>query len=146
MEKSVALLEEIKKEFLLEEKDIRTYSPLTLAFVGDCVYDLVARTVLIGQANQAPDKLHKKKSSLVKAEAQAKLAETIMDLLTEEEQAVYKRGRNAKSNTSAKNASIQDYRKATGLEALMGFLFLTGQTERLMKLIHAGWQKTQKKE
>lgn len=146
MEKSLSLLAQIKEEFMLESMDIRTYSPLTLAFVGDCVYDLVIRTTLILQANQAPDKLHKKKSQLVKAQTQADLAEVIQEMITEEELSVYRRGRNAKSNTSAKNASINAYRKATGVEALIGYWYLTGQTERMMKIIHSGLQRLEEKE
>ena len=138
MEKSISLLEEIKEEFLLESKDIRTYSPLTLAFVGDCVFDLFIRTIIAGRANQAPNQLHAKKSKIVKAGTQAALAEVLFPKLNEEEQAVYKRGRNAKSGTSAKNASIVDYRKATGLEALMGYWYLTGETKRMLTMINTG--------
>ncbi|MBR5578011.1 MAG: ribonuclease III [Lachnospiraceae bacterium] len=141
MEKSLSLLEKIREEFSLESKDIRTYSPLTLAFVGDCVFDLLIRTVIVERANQAPNQLHQKKSKIVKASAQAALAETLLEELSEEEQAVYKRGRNAKSGTSAKNASIADYRKATGLEALIGFWFLTGQEERMILMVKEGLAK-----
>ena len=141
MEKSLSLLEKIREEFSLESKDIRTYSPLTLAFVGDCVFDLLIRTVIVERANQAPNQLHQKKSKIVKASAQAALAETFLEELSEEEQAVYKRGRNAKSGTSAKNASIADYRKATGLEALIGFWFLTGQEERMILMVKEGLAK-----
>ena len=141
MEKSLSLLEKIREEFSLESKDIRTYSPLTLAFVGDCVFDLLIRTVIVERANQAPNQLHQKKSKMVKASAQAALAETLLEELSEEEQAVYKRGRNAKSGTSAKNASIADYRKATGLEALIGFWFLTGQEERMILMVKEGLAK-----
>lgn len=141
MEKSLSLLEKIREEFSLESKDIRTYSPLTLAFIGDCVFDLLIRTVIVERANQAPNQLHQKKSKIVKASAQAALAETLLEELSEEEQAVYKRGRNAKSGTSAKNASIADYRKATGLEALIGFWFLTGQEERMILMVKEGLAK-----
>lgn len=141
MEKSLSLLEEIKEEFLLESKDIRTYSPLTLAFIGDCVFDLFIRTVIIGRANQAPNQLHGKKSKIVKAGTQAQLAEVLFDKLTEEEQAVYKRGRNAKSGTAAKNASITDYRKATGLEALFGYWYLMGETKRMLQMIREGLEE-----
>ena len=141
MEKSLSLLERIREEFSLEHKDIRTYSPLTLAFVGDCVFDLLIRTVIVERANQAPNQLHQKKSKIVKASAQAALAEILMEELSQEEQAVYKRGRNAKSGTTAKNASIADYRKATGLEALIGFWFLTGQEERMILMVKEGLAK-----
>ena len=106
MEEKNSLLALLKKEFDCREIDIRTYSPLTLAFLGDCIYDLVIRTVVVERANTSPNTLHNKKSRLVKAETQAAMAEALADELTEEELAVYKRGRNAKSYSSAKNASI----------------------------------------
>ena len=122
MEKSLSFLDKMKQEFSCEDKDIRTYSPLTLAFVGDCVFDLIIRTVIVERANRSPHDLHKMKSAIVKAKTQAELGEIIQDLLSDEEQAVYKRGRNAKSGSTAKNASVGDYRKATALEALFGYL------------------------
>ena len=122
MEESLSLLTQIKKEFNLGEVDLRTYSPLTLAFVGDCIYDLIIRTVVVERHNASPNRLHKEKSHLVKAQTQAELA-------------VYRRGRNAKSYTTAKNASVGDYRKATALEALYGYLYLDGRMERLMELV-----------
>ena len=122
MEKSLSFLEKMKQEFSCEKKDIRTYSPLTLAFVGDCVFDLIIRTIIVERANRSPHDLHKMKSAIVKAKTQADLGEAIQEFLTEEEQAVYKRGRNAKSASTAKNASVGDYRKATALEALPDIL------------------------
>ena len=141
MEKSLSFLEKMKQEFFCEEKDIRTYSPLTLAFVGDCVFDLIIRTVIVERANRSPHDLHKMKSAIVKAKTQAELGEAIQELLTDEEQAVYKRGRNAKSGTTAKNASVGDYRKATALEALIGYLFLLNQEDRILYLVKAGLEK-----
>ena len=141
MEKSLSFLEKMKQEFSCENKDIRTYSPLTLAFVGDCVFDLIIRTVIVERANRSPHDLHKMKSAIVKAKTQAELGEIIQDLLTDEEAAVYKRGRNAKSGSIAKNASIGDYRKATALEALMGYLFLLNQEDRILFLVKAGLEK-----
>lgn len=139
MEKSVnSFLDCIKTEFNLEDKEAKQYSPLTLAYIGDGVYDLIIRTVLVEQANQPVNRLHRKASSIVKAESQAKLIHEIMDSLTEEELAVYKRGRNAKSATSAKNASITDYRTATGLEALMGYLYMENEMERAVALVRLG--------
>ena len=134
MEESLSLLGAIRKKFVCDRVDIRTYSPLTLAFVGDCIYDL--------RGNTAPGVLHTKKSSIVKAQAQAAQADALMEELTAEEQAVYRRGRNAHSHSAAKNASIGDYRKATGLEALYGFLYLTDQTDRLLWLIAKGLELT----
>ena len=121
--------------FGIEGKDIRSFSPLTLAYIGDAVYEIVIRTIIVEKGNAPVNKLHHKASSLVKAVAQKAAMEKILPLLTEEEEAVYKRGRNAKSYTSAKNASVIDYRIATGLEALMGFLYLMGRNERMLELV-----------
>ena len=138
MEESISLLDLIKQSFELKEVDIRAYSPLTLAYIGDCVYDLVIRTVVVERGNEPANKLHRKTVAYVKAQTQASMIEALLPYLTEEEEAVYKRGRNAKSYTSAKNASIGDYRKATGMEALVGYLYLTGQEARIMELIKTG--------
>ena len=140
MEESISLLDLIKQSFELKEVDIRAYSPLTLAYIGDCVYDLVIRTVVVERGNEPANKLHKKTVTYVKAQTQAAMIEALVPFLTEEEEAVYKRGRNAKSYTSAKNASISDYRKATGMEALVGYLYLTGQEARIMELLKKGLQ------
>ena len=142
MEESLSLLTKLKQQFQCEEVDIRTYSPLTLAFLGDCIFDLVIRTVIVERGNRAADSLHKQKSEIVKASAQSSLVEAILEDLTEMELTVYRRGRNAKSYTSAKNASISDYRRATGFEALMGYLYLTDQEDRMIELIKAGMEKT----
>lgn len=139
MEKSVRdLLEILREEFGGEEADIRTYSPLTLAYIGDGIYDLVIRTLVVRHGNCQPNKLHKATSALVKASAQSEMIDRIMEELTEEEVAVYKRGRNAKSYTMAKNATMKDYRKATGFEALMGYLYLKNETGRMVSLIKKG--------
>ena len=145
MEESLTLLKLIKRDFGLGEVDLRTLSPLTLAFVGDCVYDLILRTVIVERHNASPNQQHREKSRLAKAPAQAEMAEALQEHLTQEEIAVYRRGRNAKSHTTAKNASVLDYRKATGLEALYGWLYLSGQEERLLQLIRLsldvlGWR------
>jgi ribonuclease-3 family protein len=138
MEESLSLLNKIKTEFACPSADIRTCSPLTLAFVGDCVFDLIIRTVIVERANRSPGKLHQIKSQTVKAATQARLGEAIAELLTETEADVYRRGRNAKSATTAKNATVADYRKATALEALVGYLYLTGQEDRMLDLISQG--------
>ena len=132
------LMAAIREDFGLPETDIRTYSPLTLAYIGDAAYELVVRTFLVDQGNSRPDKLHRKASSMVKAAAQAAMAEALKDSLTEEELSVYRRGRNAKSVTTAKNASVIDYRTATGLEALAGWLFLKERYDRLVYLVSQG--------
>ncbi len=136
----------IKSYMDLPEADIRTYSPLTLAFIGDVIYDLIMRTIVVEKGNAPVNKLHKKVSSLVKAPAQMELFHKIEEELTEEELGVYKRGRNAKSFTSAKNASITEYRIATGLEALIGYLYLTDQFARILELVKLGLDNQPRKE
>lgn len=138
MDESINLLAKIKQEFDCKDVDLRTYSPLTLAFLGDCVYDIIIRTVVVERGNRAAQGLHKKKSYLVNAKTQKELIESIQDLLTEEEENIYRRGRNAKSYTTAKNASVGDYRKATGFEALLGYLYLDDKMDRVIYLIKEG--------
>ncbi len=112
---------------------IQDYSPLALAFLGDGVYDLMVREKLLREANQQAAKLHEKKIRLVCAEAQAKAADMLLPCLTEEELAVYKRGRNA-HNTVPRRTAAKDYHKATGLETLFGYLHLKGDGQRLEEL------------
>lgn len=121
---------------ILFEKDCDAgqLSPLTLAFIGDTVFDLFVREKLVCDANRPVKKLHNCASKLVNAGAQAKIAEAIFDRFTEQEAAVFKRGRNAHTNHIAKNASNRDYHYATGLEAVFGFVYLNGDTERLREL------------
>ncbi len=139
MEKSIKYL---KEQFGLGEVDIRTYSPLVLAYIGDGIYELVVRTILVGKGNCQANVLHKKASGYVKASAQAAMAEAFLEDLTEEELQVYKRGRNAKTVSMAKHATMHDYRHATGFEALMGYLYLTDQMERMIDLIRLGMERT----
>ena len=136
MEEGITILGAIKREFDCKETDLRTYSPLTLAYIGDAIYDLVIRTIVVERGNMSANNLHKKTVTYVNARVQAKMIDALESGLTEEETAIYHRGRNAKSYTAAKNASIIEYRKATGLEALCGYLYLNGQQERLLYLIH----------
>lgn len=138
MEEGLSLLSRIKETFAVKEVDVRAYSPLTLAYIGDAIYDVIIRTVVVERCNRAANELHKRTSSLVKAQTQAAMSEALADVLTEDETAVYKRGRNAKSYTTAKNASVADYRKATGLEALFGYLYLTDDTDRILFLVKEG--------
>ena len=138
MEEGVNLLEKIKEAFAVKEMDIRSYSPLTFAYVGDAVYDLIIRTVAVGRANRAVSALHKKTSSIVKAKTQSDIIEVMLPNLTEEEREIYKRGRNAKPHTMAKNASVSDYRRATGFEALIGYLYLDGKFDRILELVKEG--------
>ena len=141
MEKSLSLLERIKQEFALKEGDIRTYSPLTLAYIGDGIYDLIVRTVVVERGNESANRLHRKTIGYVNAKTQAQMMEALLPDLTEEEVTVFKRGRNAKSYTSAKNASITDYRKATGFEALIGFLYLMDDMDRVLLLVKEGIER-----
>ena len=143
MEKSLNLKEKFMNEFGLVEQDIRTYSPLTLAYIGDAIFELVVRTVLVERKNTQAEKLHKAATQIVKAETQARMIEALKDSLTPEELSAYKRGRNAKAVTRAKNATMADYRKATGFEALMGYLYLKGDMERMIELIHLGVEKAE---
>ncbi len=107
------------------------YSPLTLAFVGDGVYDLLVRDHLVRRANRPVGELNKIKVSLVNCESQARFAQKLMPSLTEKEQAVYKRGRNAAPKCTPKHGSVADYHSATGLECLFGYLHINGETERI---------------
>lgn len=124
----------IRERFNIKKQDIRTYSPLTLAYIGDGVFDLIIRTVVVDKGNTSPNELHRHTSSIVKAHTQALMAEALMEELTEEEHDVYRRGRNAKSFTTAKNATVADYRKATGFEALIGYLYLEDRFDRAVYL------------
>ena len=136
----------LKELFQLEDTDIRTYSPLTLAYIGDAIYELVIRTILVEKGNTQVNKLNQRANRLVKASAQSEMIEKLKPHLTEEEMAVFKRGRNAKSYTMAKNATMSDYRRATGFEALMGYLYLTEQWERMLELIKLGMTEETKGE
>ena len=140
MEKSVGFefVSYMNELFQMEEVDIREYSPLTLAYIGDCVYDLVIKSLVINAGNKQVNKLHQETSSLVQASAQSLMMRTMQEHLTEEEHAVYKRGRNAKSVSPAKNQSITDYRRATGFEALLGYLYLQKDYKRLLDLVKIG--------
>lgn len=125
----------------LQKIDPRIYSPLVLAYIGDAVYEVLIRTRVINRGSMQVNKMHKKSASLVNAGTQANLIKALMEELTEDELAVYKRGRNAKSATTAKHAAMMDYRMATGFEALIGYLYLTGSYERMLKLVHNGLEK-----
>ena len=141
MEESIKIPSLMKEALQLEPIDVCRYSPLALAYMGDAVYEVLIRTRVMNRGSMQVNKMHKKSASLVKAEAQARMIQALQEELTEEETAVYKRGRNAHSASSAKNASIRDYRMATGFEALVGYLYLTGQYERLLKLVHDGLER-----
>ena len=131
-------LNAFKEALHLKHVEAGEYSPLTLAYIGDGIYELVIRSIVVERANRSANDLHKKTTRYVKAPAQSAMIEALLPELTEDEEAVYRRGRNAKSYTTAKNASVADYRRATGFEALMGYLYLTGQTDRMLDLIKDG--------
>lgn len=144
-------MEHIEKPILLtvneifNSKEVRPneYSPLALAFIGDSVFDLIIKSVIVEKANCQVNKLQNKTSKIVRATTQALIADALKDTLTEEEANIYRRGRNAKPYTKAKNASYSEYCKATGLEALAGYLYLKGETERLVSLIKTGLENAE---
>ena len=133
-----SLLKDILKTFQGKQKDIRTYSPLTLAYIGDAVYDLIIRTVVVEKANRPASQLHHLTIGYVSATAQSRIVQALEDSFTKEEQAVYRRGKNAKPHTTAKNASGADYMRATGLEAVIGYLYLTDRMDRGLELVEKG--------
>lgn len=118
-------------------EEVNQMSPLTWAYVGDCVYELYIRTKLVDTTKLKPHELHIKSVKYVKAQAQAQ-AETLKKLetiLTEEEKEIVRRGRNTQTHHIAKNASMQDYMYATAFEALIGYLYLTKQDDRLFEMM-----------
>ncbi len=127
----------IKAQFGIDRQtDIRTVNPLTLAYIGDCVYEVIVRSVMVARFNIRAGLLHRQTTKYAKAEAQSRMMDILLPVLTSEEESVYRRGRNAKSATMAKNASVNDYRRATGFEAVIGYLYLQDETERLVELVH----------
>lgn len=118
----------------LTEREANTYSPLTLAFLGDSVYDTLVREHLLRQANMPVAKLHSAKIKLVCAEFQSRAYDLLAEKLSEHELAVLKRGRNATGNTVPKHADAAEYRRATAVECLFGYLYLTGQDRRIKEL------------
>ena len=140
MEESVtwqfdSLMEEM---FEMREADVKEYSPLTLAYIGDSIFDLIMKSLVVNEGNQPVQKLHLRTSRFVQASAQARMMRVLQEELTEEEHAVYKRGRNAKSVSPAKNQSVTDYRRATGFEALLGYLYLKKEWKRMLSLVKMG--------
>lgn len=146
MEKSIISLEDsLDSVFGLSSKDWKLYSPLTLAYLGDAVYEMVIRTICVKRANMQTQKLHRKVTGYVSAKAQAKMMDALAGKLTEEEESIYRRGRNSKPYTKAKNASMEEYLKATGFEALVGYLYLQKEYERMNALIAHGIEALQEK-
>lgn len=120
--------------FIDKEVNAKQLSPLNLAFIGDCIYEILVRETLVTDANRPVNDLHRESVKYVSAKAQAEAFEKIKDMLTDEETAVYKRGRNAKVGHSPKSATEGEYHCATGVEALFGYLYLTEQTDRIKEL------------
>ena len=133
-----SLLSDIRAVFPGKKQDVRAYSPLALAYIGDAVYELIIRTVVVEQANRPANELHRITVRYVSAEAQSRIVETLMESFTEEELSVYRRGRNSKPHTMSKNASPADYLKATGFEAVLGYLYLQDKMERVLELVKKG--------
>ncbi len=113
----------------------KSMSPLTLAFLGDGVYDLFVRERLVCEANRPVKKLNEEKVSIVRCSSQARLVEKLFPYLTEEERDVLKRGRNAHTQHVPKNATVADYHSATAFEALLGYLYLSGKIDRIRELL-----------
>jgi len=119
----------------LPEKDPKQASPLVLAYIGDTVYDLYVRSYWIYRSSHKAHGLHMACAKMVCAAAQAKAYRKVADMLTEEEDGVFRRGRNAHMGTVPKHAAIADYRAATGMEALLGYLYLSGRDERINEIM-----------
>ena len=135
-----------KDMFHIEHGDPELYSPLALAYIGDSVFDIMIRTMEVSQVNKQVNKYHKDVSKIVCAPTQAKMVMAMKENLTEEERNIYKRGRNANSYTKAKNATRTEYRKATGFEALLGYLYLKEDFKRLTDVVKMGLEALQEEE
>lgn len=119
-----------------EQVNVYQYSPLALAYMGDSILDLLVKKYFVTHSNMQPHKYHVEVSKIVKAVNQADYIDQIMEELSEDELDVYKRGRNTNTHSKAKNATMGQYRKATGLEALYGYLYLKGDMERLQYFVN----------
>lgn len=145
MEKGIDLFSHTQKVFDIKEVDMTSYSPLAMAYIGDGVYELIIRTVILTKHNATLDKMHKMASQYVKAVTQSEIINLIKEDLSEQEQSIYKRGRNAKSASMAKNATMAEYRSATGFEALIGYLYLTKQLDRAIEIVKLGTDRLNNK-
>ena len=134
----------VNENFNLNSVDIRTYNPLTLAFVGDCVFELIIRSIVVEKGNKSVNALAKEKNAYVNATMQSKMAEFLKDYYTEEEADIYRQGKNAKTANHSKSAAYNEYHKATGLEAVMGYLYLTGKTARAIELVKIAFENLSK--
>ena len=138
--------EHIRDVLEIPEPETDSCSPLVLAYIGDCIYDLIIKSMVVGRGNKQVQRLHEETSSYVQASAQSQMMRTMQQHLTEEEHAIYHRGRNTRSVSAAKNQTITDYRRATGFEALLGYLFLKKRYARLMEIVKIGLDSLEKKE
>ena len=129
-------LKTINEEISLTEKEVRQFSPLVLAYIGDAVYEVFIRTLLVSKGNTPVHKLHKQSTNYVKSKSQCKIIKRIEDKLTFDEKEIVRRGRNAKAGTIPKNADVIEYKYATGFEALIGFLYLNKGYDRLMEILN----------
>jgi len=133
------MIEELSRKIFIEislkERDIREYTPLALAYLGDAVYELFIRTLVLSEGNAPVHKLHKLSTEYVKAKAQSGIIHRIFESLTPEEQDIVRRGRNAKPGTVPKNADIVEYKYATGFESLLGYLYLKQDYTRMMQIL-----------
>ena len=134
--------ENLRQVFDMPDIDLKTYSPLSLAFLGDAVYEIIVRSIVTGTGNNHPNRLHNMSAHIVKAQSQRMMVEALEPSFTDEEKDILRRGRNAKSYTHAKNASVADYRMATGFETLLGYLFIKGDNDRILTLIRKGFEET----
>lgn len=138
----ISFLDKIQSCFGKSQVKPEQYSSLALAYIGDGVFDLIIRTVVLDTKVGKVKDLHRNTSNIVKAPSQAQIIKSVMEELTAEEMAVYRRGRNTKSATSAKNSSILDYRTATGFETLIGYLYLHNRLDRALDIIKLGMERT----
>jgi len=130
-----AIIGNMRKDFDIKPMDVMNLNPLVLAYIGDAVYEVYIRTMLVINNKTNVNMLHKMSVKYVKAKAQSDIVHRIMDKLTQDEQDAVRRGRNAKSATAPKHADITDYRYSTGYEAMIGYLYLTNNTERLIEIL-----------
>ena len=143
MEESISF-GSLRKRYDIKEADINTFSPLTFAYIGDSVFDVIIRSIVVARGNTPVSKMHNACSRIVCAASQAEILDAITDELFEEEADMVRRGRNAKPKNSAKNATQEDYRNATAFETLIGYLYMKGQNDRLNDLVMSGLKKTGK--
>ncbi|MEA1959826.1 MAG: ribonuclease III domain-containing protein [Bacillota bacterium] len=128
---------------VLDEQELKEYSPIVLAYIGDAAFELIVRTHLIQAGNRRIKEIHKDAVGIVKAESQAKIVRQIYDTLSEQEKDIVRRGRNAKSHPP-RNADVQQYKMSTGFEALLGYLYLKGDEQRLLTLASLALEQPEK--